>query len=112
MNAIYKYLIQFKTPIFYSLGIIICAFGAYFASVTVDKYKYIVDGVLGFTNLFLVYLVFLSPKRIISSSTNKDLRLPKDLQLLPFGFFMTVIIYWAGIQLIDLFWYLRHIILN
>jgi len=81
-------------------------FGVYVAYITVDRYENIVHGVLGFTILYLLYLVFLSPRRIINEPIEIDLEFPRDLKHLIFGFFLTIIIFWAGAQIIHLVWYL------
>ncbi|MEW6085797.1 MAG: hypothetical protein AB1607_14485 [Chloroflexota bacterium] len=106
MNVIYKYILQHKNQIFYSFAAIVCALGAYLAWIMVDKYEYAVDGILGFVALYLLYLILLSPKRIINDFAERELDFPKDFKLLAFGFFLTIIIYWAGIQIIDFGWFI------
>lgn len=105
MNTIYKYLSKFKNQIFYFFGIVICVFGLYLAHLTVDRYKHIVDCILGFVTLFLIYLVLFSQKRIINISSSEEFEFPKDLWLFAIVFFMAIITYWAVIQIINLGWY-------
>ncbi len=83
-----------------------CAFGAYVAYIIEDRHKVVVNGVLSSAVLYLIYLAFLSPRKIISESIEVKLEFPKDIKYLVIGFFATMIMFWAAGQILDLIWYL------
>jgi hypothetical protein len=100
----------FRNKLFFAFVALFCAVGVYIAYVMVDQYESIVDGVLGIVVLYFVYLVFVSPKRIIKESVEIHLEFPRDFKYPVFGLFFTIIMFWAGVQIIDLIWYLIRIL--
>jgi hypothetical protein len=96
-----------KRGVFYTLGLAICALGIYIARLIQDKYKIVAGGFLGLAVLYLIYLAFLSPKNLSSKPLElEDLEFPRDINYLFFGFFWTMIMFWAAGQILDLARYL------
>jgi Ca2+/Na+ antiporter len=109
LNTINRYISKFRNQIFFLFVAIISAFGAYIAYRTVDRYESLVNGVLGSAVLYSLYIIFLSPRRIIKEPVEVRLEFPKDLRLLVLGFFLAIVAFWAGIRIIDLAWYLWYL---
>jgi hypothetical protein len=57
---------------------------------------------LGASVFYLAYLCFVR----LESSNGFQVKFPRDLKYLPFGFILGVTLYWAAIQITDLIGYL------
>jgi hypothetical protein len=88
----------FKDRILTFAYVIACALGVYFAFITVDRFAVFVRAVLGAT------LIFLLQKESPFAFAQR-----KSLRNIIGGFFLTVILFWSGIQILHLFWYLKDI---
>jgi hypothetical protein len=108
MNIVKKFMLRYKNQIFYSLAMVICALGAYIANLIEDQNRVLAHGIVGGTVLYLIYLVFLSPKRIINDLLETPPEYPEDIKYLFFGFFITMVMFWAAGQIIDLVRYLLY----
>ena len=95
-----------QNRLFYLSGAIFCLLGAYVAFMTVDKYAVIVHGVLGGTVLYFVYLLFLSNRRIGNRMIDEPPEFPRDFRYFGFGFILTLILFWASVQVLHLIWYI------
>lgn len=112
MNKFKEFVMHFKNPIFFSLLVIIGILGVYVGYVTVDRYQVIVSGVLGLSTLYLLYLDYLSPQKNGNKRVGIGIEFPKDLRYLGYGFFLVIIMFWAMIQVVHVFWYLMGLIKN
>lgn len=110
MNKIREFIVRYKNLIFFSLLGASCTFGVYVGYITVDRYQVIVSGVLGLSTLYLLNLEFLSSKRISNKRSGIRIELPKDLIYLVYGFFLTIIMFWAMIQVIHVFGFMAEFI--
>ena len=97
-----------KNQLFFSVAAIIVAIAVYVGFVTVDRYTPIVHGALGITVLYLLYDKFWSPRRTDNQQVGAEIQfeLPRDLKYLIYAFVVTLIGFWAGVQVIHLVWYL------
>ena len=108
MNKFNRFIFRFKNQLFFSLVAIFAALGVYVGYVTVDRYKTIVNATLGFT-ILLLYPKFLSPRKTVNQPDGIQLEFPKDLKYLIYAFIKAIIMFWAGIQVLHLVWYLIDI---
>jgi hypothetical protein len=69
----------------------------------------IVNGILGVT-IWVMLLIHI--QRPIAEKEEKkpnlQVELPRDLKFVPMGFFVSMVVYWAGAYIIDLVRYLYH----
>ena len=103
MNKFKEYMLKFTSRFFFLFGLISSATGIYIANIVAGQFKSVPDGVLGLTVIYLLYLVFLSPRRIIWESNEGDTKFPEDLKLLPYAFFFGMILFWSGDKVVVLF---------
>jgi hypothetical protein len=101
-----------KNQIFFGLVAIVGILGAYVAFVTVDRYEIIVRAALGFTVLYLLWREYFLPKGVANRPIDSRIELPVSLRFLVIDFMVSVIAFWASIQLLQLVWYLRDILPN
>lgn len=91
---------QFKDRILTVVYVGACALGAYFAFITVDRFAVFVRAVLGVTAIYLLQKE--SPYAFAQK---------KNLRNILGGSFLTVILFWSGIQILHLVWYLKDILI-
>jgi predicted MFS family arabinose efflux permease len=107
MNKIKKRSVLHKKEVFYSLVIALSLLGAYVANFIEDHYRIIANGIVGIAVLCLIYLIFLSPKNKPSKLIElEDLEFPSDIKYLFFGFLITMVMFLAAGQFIELVQYL------
>lgn len=92
---------QFKDQILTLVYVFVCALGAYFAFITVDRFAIFVRAVLGAT------IIYLLQKESPYAFAQK-----KNLRNIMEGSFLTAILFWSGIQILHLFWYLKDILFS
>jgi len=98
-----------RNEVFYTIGAILIALGAYAAYVIEVRYKILANGILGIVVPYLVYLAFLSPKNMPDRlSELEDLEFPRGLIYWFYGFFWTMIMYWGVSLTLDLARSLLH----
>lgn len=90
---------QFKDRILTLAYVVVCTLGAYFAFITVDRFAVFVRAVFGTT------IIYLLQKESPYAFAQK-----KNLRNIMGGSFLTVILFWSGIQILHLFWYLKDIL--
>ena len=112
MDKIKIFTLRYKKQIFFSLVGLFSAAGACIGYVTVDRYEIIVRATLGFVVLYMINRQFLSPRKNVNESIGVQLEFPRDLKYLVYGFFLTIIMSWSGIQMLYLMWYLKAIFTN
>ena len=112
MNTIKKYFLRYKNQIFVSLIIAACAFGVYLANIVEDRHNTLVNGILSLSVLYLMYIAFLSPKRIVDAPNELRFESLKSLKYLIFGFFWTMILFWASGYILNLIVYLLSRFIN
>jgi hypothetical protein len=98
----------YKSQLFFSVAAIVVAIAVYVGFITVDRYAPIVRGTLGITVLYLLYDKFWPPRRTDNQQTGAEIQfeLARDLKYLIYAFVITLIGFWAGVQMIHLVWYL------
>ena len=87
------------------LIVISCALGLYIAYKTVNQYDIYVRAILGVA-LILLLVADLSPKTRVEEPDEIELELPKDLRILVYPFVLTVLVFWALVQVIKLIYFL------
>jgi hypothetical protein len=105
MNIIKKYVLQYRNQIFVLLVVIACLLGVYLANIVEDRLGLVANGILSLTVLYLMYLVFLSPQRIIitpSEISKIRFEFLVVIKYLVFGFFWTMIMFWASGHILNL----------
>lgn len=112
MDNFKRFVSNYKNQLFFSLAAILSALGVYVGFVTVDRYKTIVNGILGATVLYLLYEKFLSPKRSSGEPTGIQVELPQDLKKLIYAFIGTIVGFWAAAQVVNLIFYVINILLG
>lgn len=95
-----------KRLIFFSLLIITIAFGIYIAIVIMDRYELVVRGTLGFTTLYLLHQHYLSPQKNRDESVGILIEFPRDIKHLISGFFLSIVMFWAFQQVLEIVRYL------
>ena|SRR5687767_13784609 len=101
-----------KNQIFFGLVVIVGILGAYVAYVTVDRYEIVVRATLGLTVLYLLYREYLLPKDVANKPIDTQIEIPNSLRYLVIDFLVSIIAFWASIQVLHLVWYLRDIFVN
>ena len=101
-----------KSQTFFRLAWLVGILGAYVGYVTVDRYEIIVRATLGLTVLYLLYREIFLPKGIPGKPVEDWMEIPVALRYLVVAFLVTIIAFWASIQVLHLVWYLRDLFAN
>ena len=97
-----------NNAIFFTTLIIAVVAGTYIGIITLYRYGIVVRGILGFATLYLIHLLFVPPKNFVSKLIGIQVEFPRDIKYIISGFFLSVIIYWSGQNLLDtVVYYLR-----
>ena len=105
-----KLTVTIKNRTFLMLFVLACIVGGYVAHMTADQYAIVARGILGVTVIFFMWLEFFSSKEWIIETEKIQLEIPKDLRYFLYGFIFSAIGFWAGIQILNLVWYLLRLI--
>ena len=94
---------------YFFIFVIVCGLLGVRVGSTLYQYEVVVNGTLGF---FVLYLVF----RVYWSTTNDGFRdnhfvFSENIRYFAFAFVYSIVVYWALIQLIDLFSFLIKLVL-
>jgi hypothetical protein len=112
LDKLKRFISLYKNQLYFSLVAIVGTLGVYVGSMTVDRYKTIVNGTLGSTVLYLLYEKFLSPRRSGDEPGGIQIELPQDLKKLFYAFFAAIVGFWAGAQVVNLVFYIVSILLR
>ena len=108
MDKFKRSILAYENQLFLSLITVFGIFGVYIGYITADQYKTIVDAVLGFTVLYLLQQRILSPSKNVNQLGEIKFEFSKDLKYLIYAFVLGIIMFWAGVQVIHLIWYLKN----
>jgi hypothetical protein len=83
----------------------------YIANIFYHTYERVVEGVLGFTILFLIFRIYIVPKQI-NLKRPEIITFLTSIKLVIFGVFWSIIGYWALREIIDMCKYLFKLFWN
>ena len=112
MKESHKLTVTIKNQTFLILFVVSCIVGGYVAHKTADQYAIVVRGILGVTVIFFMWLEFFSTKEWAIETKEIQLEIPNDLRYFLYGFIFSAIGFWAGIQILNLVWYLLRLASN
>jgi hypothetical protein len=101
---------RYKNQIFFITVGAIGVLGVYVAYMTVDRYETIVNAALGIAVLYLLHLRFLLLTRSGKEPNSIRLEFPKDLRYLVYGFVLAVIMFWAGVRVLEVVWHFIRVL--
>jgi hypothetical protein len=81
--------------------------GTYIGIVTAYESDIITRGVMGATTLALIYFLFNPPKNFLIYKTAK---LPRDLKFIPISFFLSVMVSWSTVYILDAIYYCINLV--
>ncbi len=97
---------------FIVLTIFVVILGTYIGFITVYRYKTIVRGILGFSTLYLVYLLLAPPKTFQSKLAGIQIEFPNDIKYAFVPFLLSIIVYWSTQHFLDAVIYYLKMLFN
>ena len=94
-------------PIYIALTVLAACAGAYVGYITVDRYAAIARACVGIAVFYLIYVDFFVPaKRSVAFDKSLQYLLPQDMKYATIAFLWTLIMFWAGVQVVQVIWWL------
>ncbi len=93
-------------PLLIALAVAAGCAGSYVAYVTVDRYAAIARAGVAIAMLYLLYIDYFVPHRSADTNGNAQFMLPQDLKYVLITFGVSLLVVWAGIQVVHLIWWL------
>ena len=101
---------QYSKWILLSLAFAAGCLGSYVGYITVDRYAVVARAGVSATALYLLFVTYVAPHRTADTNNRPSFVLPGDLKYVVLTFVTAVIGVWAGVQVIQLAWWLIAVI--
>ena len=94
----------------YALVAVFGILGVYVAFQTYDLYPVVVRGVVGIAVLYFSFRYYLPPRKKDGQHVDLKIVFPGGFKYLVFGFALSIVLFWAGAQAVDMFYWLVGLI--